>query len=565
MKNKHATFAEENPDVPYDEQCKQLKYRIYVRKSTEDANRQVRSIEDQIVDCRALADKLGLTVVGEPIRERQSAMEAGKRPLFDALLKDLKQGKIDGIIAWHPDRLARNSIESGKIIDMLDQHQIKDLRFHSHQFSNDPNGKMLLGMLFVFAKHYSDDLGFKVRRGVRKRFSEGMSGGTPKHGYIQHGGRYEPDHHGNDNFKLIRTAWEMRLQDKQYPEISEFLLKNDYEKHYHPEDKEKGGRVDEWRKLTMDDSTLSRMFRDPFYCGILVQAEQETDLTDPELGLDFEPVITREEFAQVQALVPDGKRGKDKKKQFFLPCRNFVYCDVCHDSRPMSVYATGRKKNGGGGYVYFRCRNSHCQRLKREIRGHVIIDEVAEIIPQILERLSGDAYKTYMKETAESSKTIKKALRSENIRLRARVEGLKKCNEDLSKQVGNLTNQRMINEKNNQIGLNYNEIDRIEDKIKKNEDKLNRGKGSVKPWTPQEFEKMLAHTSKVYEKASEVRKDRIIRQFFSNFYFGEEKIVAFSVKEPFATLLGVKIDDIILLGGGWEIRTPAPGLPRLTI
>ncbi len=70
----------------------------------------------------------------------------------------------------------------------------------------------------MFAKHYSDDLGLKVRSAVGKRFKEGLSGGTPKHGYIQHNGRYEPDHHGNDNFKLIRiTAWEMRMAGQRIP------------------------------------------------------------------------------------------------------------------------------------------------------------------------------------------------------------------------------------------------------------------------------------------------------------------------------------------------------------
>lgn len=44
-----------------------------------------------------------------------------------------------------------------------------------------------------------------------------------------------------------------------------------------------------------------------------------------------------------------------------------------------------------------------------------------------------------------------------------------------------------------------------------------------------------------------------------------EKIVGFSVKEPFATLLGVKTDDVVALGGGWEIRTPAPDYSGLTI
>ena len=483
MKNIHATYAEENPDIPYDEMCKQFKYRIYARKSTEDSGRQVRSIADQITDCRAVAQRLGLTVVGEPIKEQQSAMEAGKRPKFDALLKELKSGKIDGIIAWHPDRLARNAIESGRIIDMLDRHEIKDLRFYSHHFSNDPNGKMLLGMLFVFAKHYSDDLGQKVRRGVRKRFGEGLSGGTPKHGYTQRGGIYEPDHHGNDNFGLIKEAWKMRLEGKNYPEISEFLTQNGYQKHYHPEDKATGGRIDEWRTLLMDDSTLSRMFKDPFYYGILIQAEQEVDLTDQELGLDFIPMITKEDFLAVQELTPDGKRGKDKRKPLYLPFRNRVYCDVCHDHRPMSVYVTGKKKRGGVRYLYLRCRNPKCPRQKRDIRGTLFQEEAGKLLPLVMTRLSKVAYRTYLKETKELSKTAKYTARRNIVIDKTKRDGLIKQNDILSEQIRKLTDERIIDRKNRQIATNYDEIDNLEKKIKENESKINQKYRGAKCYT----------------------------------------------------------------------------------
>ena len=40
-----------------------LKYVMYLRKSTEDEGRQIRSIKDQERDCRELAQRLGLNVV----------------------------------------------------------------------------------------------------------------------------------------------------------------------------------------------------------------------------------------------------------------------------------------------------------------------------------------------------------------------------------------------------------------------------------------------------------------------------------------------------------------------
>ncbi len=179
-----------------------LRYVLYARKSTEDENRQVRSIEDQIRDCKALAEREGLRIIAT-IKEKKSAKKPGQRPQFTQMLADIGK-KYDAILSWHPDRLCRNMLEGGQIINMLDENELKDIRFNSHQFSNDANGKMLLGMLFVFSKQYSDDLSAKVSRGVEGNFSEGKSSGTPKWGYdrSEETGLYEPNQH----FDTIQQA-----------------------------------------------------------------------------------------------------------------------------------------------------------------------------------------------------------------------------------------------------------------------------------------------------------------------------------------------------------------------
>ena len=184
-----------------------LKYVMYLRKSTEDEGRQIRSIKDQERDCRELAQRLGLNVV-QVISEEKSAKKPNNRPIFASMLKRIRAKEFDAIIAWHPDRLARNMVEAGKIIHMLDTDVVKDIRFVSHQFSNDANGKMLLGMLFVFSKHYSDDLSSKVKRGVDGNLRDYKSAGTPKHGYIRDDeGIYRKD---GDNFTIMQKAWVLR-------------------------------------------------------------------------------------------------------------------------------------------------------------------------------------------------------------------------------------------------------------------------------------------------------------------------------------------------------------------
>src|SRR5258708_5818985 len=115
-----------------------LRYVLYTRKSTDDPQRQVRSIPDQIVECMRLAKSKGLNVVGKPIQEKKSAKKPNQRPLFRQMLRDIKDGKYDAILSWTPDRLSRNMVEAGKVIDMVDENIIKDLKFVNHPFERSP-------------------------------------------------------------------------------------------------------------------------------------------------------------------------------------------------------------------------------------------------------------------------------------------------------------------------------------------------------------------------------------------------------------------------------------------
>ena len=106
-----------------------------------------------------------------------------------------KTGKYHGLLACSLDRLSRNMKEANKIIEMIDLEQIQDLHFKTYQFENNPNGKMLLGVLFATSKQYSDKLAVDVARGITGDIHEGKYFGLVKKGYYDgiDTGRFMPD------------------------------------------------------------------------------------------------------------------------------------------------------------------------------------------------------------------------------------------------------------------------------------------------------------------------------------------------------------------------------------
>jgi len=88
------------------------KFFLYARKSTDVEDKQVRSIEDQIAELRAFAKQENLNVVDIFI-EKQSAKIPG-RPIFNEMLSKIENGEANGILAWHADRLTRNSVDGAE-------------------------------------------------------------------------------------------------------------------------------------------------------------------------------------------------------------------------------------------------------------------------------------------------------------------------------------------------------------------------------------------------------------------------------------------------------------------
>ena len=147
------------------------KYFIYARKSTDDEERQLLSIPAQIDELRTYAKKENLEVI-DTLIESKTAKKPGRK-IFNELLSRIEAGEADGIISWHPDRLARNAVDAGRIIYLLDTKKLIDLKFPTVYFQNNPNGLFMLSIAFGQSKYYVDSLSENTKRGLRQKNPSG--------------------------------------------------------------------------------------------------------------------------------------------------------------------------------------------------------------------------------------------------------------------------------------------------------------------------------------------------------------------------------------------------------
>lgn len=508
-------------DEPLD--ITKLKYVLYARKSTTDEARQVRSIPDQIKECLEFADRLGLNVVNRrfPIRETRSAKTKNLRPQFTQMLKDIKAGKYDGILVWHPDRLSRNMMEGGEIIDLIDLKIIKDLKFVTHHFENSPSGKMLLGMSFVLSKQYSDELSLKVGRAVRNRFSEGKTS-IPKHGYINEGGIYRPD---GKNFELICEAWQLRLQEQSLKDIAEYINKGGYGRRV-----KKDGKI-----IKLDSKTLSGLFRDSIYYGELVQAHQTVDLRELP-GYNFKPAITQEEYNKVQLLTRRRSTPYNTNKlHTFYPFKAIIKCSFCDSNMRVGPSTSG----GGKRILYYRCDNPDCKRKKKSIRGKVILDFLYEFFTKNF-KLTEEDYCHYYGRLDELSGERRIKLKTHIHSLQGSVVALGEAIRDRSLKIADLNLKGTAKELNEaKIDSDVTEKEQIEAEITNQKTLLtDPDKDRL---TLEQFLNLSKKADEIIKSADHVKKDAIMRLIFLNLNVDNQKVLSYQLKPPFDTMLKTRL------------------------
>ena len=353
---------------------------IYARYSSD--NQREESIEGQIRECRAYAEKNGITIIKNYIDRAHTATN-DNRPDFQRMIKDSSKGNFDLVLVWKLDRFARNRYDSAHYKNQLKKNGIKVISA-TENIADGPDGILLESVLEGMAEYYSAELSVKVKRGLTENALKcKFNGGTMTFGYkLGPEQSYEID---PVNAPIVLDIFKQYDCGKTIKEISQYYS-------------EKG------LPLKPDINFITRILHNRKYIG-------EYRYNEIVVSDGIPAIVPEDLFNRVQDQLarnkkaPAAKRGDDG---YILTTK--LFCGCC---KTFMVGESGRSASKGKVYHYYRCVNSKkkktCQAKHKSVRK----DRIEEIvISEIKKAVMDDAFvdefarRAYLAQQEESSELI---------------------------------------------------------------------------------------------------------------------------------------------------------------
>lgn len=367
----------------------EITYFIYARKSTETEDRQVASIDSQLSELRKIASEQGLNVV-EVFSESRSAKAPG-RPVFNEMIQRIQAGEANGILCWKLDRCARNFVDGGMLIEMIQTGIIQHIQTYGRGYYPTDN-VLMMSVEFGVAKQFIKDLSENTKRGLRKKAESGWMPTLAPLGYAnekfaeQGTKRILTD---EDNFDLVRKCWDL-------------LLTGDWSVQaiYNQAINEWGLRTAKGKKPSL--SKFHLVFRNPFYYG-------EFEYADQWYKGKHKKMITKAEFDIAQSVL-DGN-GVPRRMSHKFAYTGMIKCGECGAAITAEKKVKKQKNGNVHKYTYYRCTKRLGPCSQKTIRVEKLEEQIQDTldsleIPKEFVDWAMDCIKEENEKEADSRKQI---------------------------------------------------------------------------------------------------------------------------------------------------------------
>jgi site-specific DNA recombinase len=339
-------------------------YALYSRKSDERREITEKSIQDQMTACDEIAVRDQLEV---PFRfeESKSASAPGVRPEYNKMIQLIEKGVVTAILCWKVNRLVRNMEEGGKLIQLLVDGKLKEIRTPNAIYRTKDSIYPIV-LEAANSAQFSITLKEDVERGLNSHIAMGGWNSKAHQGYrnTRHPdypkiGVVVPD---EKRFPIIRQGWDMMLTGAYTPwqVIQTLNTKWGY----------RSRKTDKAGGKPLCRSFAYTLFSNPFYAGFVVykgEVQQGNHI----------PMVTVEEFNRVQAYLRKSTKQARHHREFAFT--GLMRCKRCNQQ----ITAEFRRVKGGNALTTYRCSDTWSRCTKCGMREGSIEKYLSEALERV--------------------------------------------------------------------------------------------------------------------------------------------------------------------------------------
>ena len=377
---------------------------IYARYSS--SSQREESIEGQVKECTAYAERNGYTIIGT-YADRAISGTTDNRPQFQKMITDSKRKLFDIVIVWKLDRFARNRYDSARYKNQLKRNGVKVISA-TEVISQGAEGILLESVLEGMAEWYSEDLKEKVVRGMTLNAEKcKWNGGTIPIGYF-----IDQEQHFQINTEtapLVVEAFKMYDDGHTVTEIRDYL-------------NSKG--LTNTKGKPINYGIIQRMLSNRRYLG-------EYTFQDITFPNGIPQIIPQDLFDRVQERLAKNRKAPARAKAdeaYLLTTK--LFCGHCGTS----MNGESGKSRNGSIHRYYKCHASKkklndCKKkpvkkdwiedlVVKETMSMLMDDDMIEAIVSMLMRLQDEEtsdlpiYEKQLKETETAIDNIVNAIMS---------------------------------------------------------------------------------------------------------------------------------------------------------
>lgn len=329
---------------------------VYIRVSTEDQAREGFSLGEQEEKLLQLCKFKELDVYKVYNDAGISAKDMEHRPQFQEMLKDMKEGKLNYIVAYKLDRITRSVRDLEELISVLEQYNCFLLCDRDDVNTSTANGRFFVRMLTVLSQLEIEIVSERTKFGLNGAIKSGHIPGQRPFGYKSaEDKRMVID---NATRPYVEKIFDMYLEGKSFQQIANYFKENNI-----------------YPKKNWKDTTIQKIIDNKIYMGDYEQYKRigKQENLEPVVYMNVvEPIISRAKWEECQ-------RQKERNQRTYTRDRVYTFfqrlkCPNC--SRIMKCKGSGGTKRK---YMYYTCEHCHINFNEDHVE-HLLRDFIYDLL-----------------------------------------------------------------------------------------------------------------------------------------------------------------------------------------